>query len=242
MSDLLELVKDCGEAGHEKGNVEAAIQEANSLKDLGFNTAAAEIMRRATLKGKLNRIAEYKYVVITDEKIRTFLERKAKSRPAPVARKMDRFDRFMSGFEGIDADFGWASDTTALNTEFARQLGESARRQMDMSSQSMFVFRSMEQTFADPVATTARQIGVSDGQGYMWTWNEVPVADYKAIPPKDVLLKMGEHIARGCFDSFTIASVEKIKDPLLLGRVNGVSDRRWFVQQWGEDVSLDDVI
>lgn len=249
MSDLMELVNGCGEAAQEKGDVEAAIREANALKELGFDTAAAEIMRRATLKGKLNRIAEHKYVVITDEKIRAFLERKAKARPAPEPRMIDRFDRFIRDHamreKRLPSDFEWQSMSTTISDSFARQIEEDAQRSQARGLQNM-VSRSISM-FGDSVwggatQTSTARIGVSGGQGYMWTWKEVPVSEYKAVPPKDVLLKLAEHRARGCFDGFTIASVEKIKDPLLLGRVDGVSDRRFYVAQWGEDVALDDVI
>lgn len=226
MNDLLELVGECVEAGKEAGDIEAAIAEANSLKDLGFNTAAAEIMVRATRKGKLNRIAEQKYVVITNEKIEEFLRRKA----AVVARPtQDRFDRFMGGFTS-EIRLG----KQMLSADIANSVMMHFQRQAQLASESAW--------FSLTAQSIPSTLAAIDARGDRWVWNEVPVADYKAIPPKDVLVKMAEHKARGCFDSFTIASVEKIHDPLLLGRIEGVLDRRWYIAQWGDDVSLDDVI
>ncbi len=73
-------------------------------------------------------------------------------------------------------------------------------------------------------------------------WTEVPVEEYEGLPPKRVLETFKKHKERKVFDYFTIASVEGIKDPLLLGRLNGERSKRWFIAQWGIDVSLDDLI
>lgn len=79
------------------------------------------------------------------------------------------------------------------------------------------------------------------------TWVEAAVAKYKGIPPDDVLGKLEEAKKAGAYDYFTIATVDTrltktpIRDPLLLGRINGSTDR-YFLAQWGDDISLDDVI
>lgn len=72
-------------------------------------------------------------------------------------------------------------------------------------------------------------------------WEESALKDYTGIPPQHVLdaLKLAKD--RSCFDAFTIATVRKVKDPLLLGNINGCPDR-FFIAQWGDDVCLDDVL
>lgn len=73
-------------------------------------------------------------------------------------------------------------------------------------------------------------------------WKEERVEDYDGLPPAPVIETFKEHKARKVFDYFTIASVNSVPDPLLLGRIDGDDDNRWFIAQWGEDVCLDDVI
>ena len=73
-------------------------------------------------------------------------------------------------------------------------------------------------------------------------WKEERVEDYEGLPPAPVIKTFKEHKTRKVFDYFTIASVNDIPDPLLLGRINGDDDNRWFIAQWGKDVCLDDLI
>jgi len=245
MSDLMELVNECDTAGPEKGDTDAAISEANYLRDLGFSAAAEQIMAKATLKAKLNRISNYKYMEITDKKILSFLQRKAGQ---TEKKKADRFDRFIS--EHLDFDrTDSASQSRGFLSNLLGGLGggmDYTIRSATMTSTILDQLQAQQQTierfFTGGRMFDGSTLHVSDANGDAWAWVETPVKDYKAVPPKDVLLKMEEHKARGIFDSFTIASVEKIKDPLLLGRVEGVDDRRFFIAQWGEDIALDDVI
>ncbi|GAF68945.1 unnamed protein product [marine sediment metagenome] len=74
-----------------------------------------------------------------------------------------------------------------------------------------------------------------------YEWEEIPISEYSSLPPKGVLEELNKQRKLNCFDYFTIASVNAVKDPLLLGRLNGSADR-YFLAQWGEDISLDDVI
>lgn len=72
-------------------------------------------------------------------------------------------------------------------------------------------------------------------------WDEVVVADYTGIPPESVIGRLVEVAKKKIFDVFTVATVEHVKDPLLLGRINGC-DNAFFLAQWGDDIKLDDVI
>ena len=72
-----------------------------------------------------------------------------------------------------------------------------------------------------------------------FVWTETPLEEYPGIPPEFVLKKIEQY--KPSFDSLAIAEVNSVKDPLLLGRINGSSDR-YFLAQWGKDVKLDDII
>lgn len=88
----------------------------------------------------------------------------------------------------------------------------------------------------------ARTVHASGYQGIgIFAWEETAIEDYAGIPPDNVLSRFEEVAAKKVFDYFTIGTVQAVKDPLLMGRVKGVEDR-FFIAQWGDDVSLDDVI
>lgn len=78
------------------------------------------------------------------------------------------------------------------------------------------------------------------GVGY-FKWEEVATEQYAGIPPESVLARFEDVQRKKLFDSYTVATVGAVKDPLLLGRILGCDDR-FFIAQWGDDVSLDDVI
>lgn len=62
------------------------------------------------------------------------------------------------------------------------------------------------------------------------------------VPPADVLAKIEEAKAVGCFDYFEIAYVAVIKkDPIVFGRINDCRDR-FFIAQWDDDVSIEQII
>ena len=88
-------------------------------------------------------------------------------------------------------------------------------------------------------------------EGYIWWetevccgWYESLIGEYKKIPPLEVLKRLKEEKQKGKFDYFTIATLEErepIKDPILLGRIKN-SSTRFFLNQWGLDILLDDLI
>ena len=68
--------------------------------------------------------------------------------------------------------------------------------------------------------------------------------NYGEIPPQFVLDKMKDASADNVFDSFEIAKIDwkvEIKDPILFGRIEGCTDR-FFIAQWDDDVSIEDII
>ena len=75
----------------------------------------------------------------------------------------------------------------------------------------------------------------------------VSVQDYEGTPPDSVLEKMEKvqalEIAPGIkvFDSYEVAYIRKVPDPLLFGCVRGCPDR-FFIDQWDNDISIDELI
>lgn len=245
--DLLELVDDCAVF---KGDIEfeshqKKIEKADELAALGFTDLACEIHKNLSPHVKLARIARYGYRRITREAIEKFLARRVAlynqehETPKPTINKIKT------------PDGNWV----ALVNKFL-----CVRKQKEPALTSQWViqnkyndadeFRQREvfmQRLARNSTTNPHQIEVrtchylGGGPVGEFVWKETPVERYKGIPPQDVLETFKEHKARNLFDSFVIAEVNDVEDPLLLGRVDGVDDR-FFVAQWGKDVSLDDVI
>jgi hypothetical protein len=61
------------------------------------------------------------------------------------------------------------------------------------------------------------------------------------IVPEDVVDKLIEATDRQVFDEFYVLWVEKVKDPLLLGKIKELNDY-FLVAAWGDDVKFDDII
>lgn len=80
-------------------------------------------------------------------------------------------------------------------------------------------------------------------------WEEILIQNYQGNPPQSVLEKLVEVQKTNVFDEFTIAEVDireikepiRAKDPLLIGRIKGSSDR-YIIAQWGDDIYIDDLI
>jgi len=60
------------------------------------------------------------------------------------------------------------------------------------------------------------------------------------IMPDHILESLETAKARELFDDFAVLYVEKVKDPLLLGIVEGCEDY-FFIAEWGEDVSFEQI-
>lgn len=68
-----------------------------------------------------------------------------------------------------------------------------------------------------------------------------PVQDYEACPPEDVLMAMEVAQEKKCFDSFEVAYIKNVKDPILFGRIETCSDR-FYIAQWDDDVKIEDIL
>lgn len=72
----------------------------------------------------------------------------------------------------------------------------------------------------------------------------IPLAQYTAIPPENVLAALEEAKNVGCFDAFEVAKIEwreEIKDPILFGTIEGCTDK-FFISQWDDDVKVEDLL
>ncbi len=71
-----------------------------------------------------------------------------------------------------------------------------------------------------------------------------PTENYSEVPPDHVLKSLEDALEKKCFDSFEIAhivDVVKVPDPILFGRIEGCTDR-FFIDQWDDDVSIQDIL
>lgn len=80
-----------------------------------------------------------------------------------------------------------------------------------------------------------------DGNGGRHALSFSKIEDYEAAPPMDVLDLLETAKGHKCFDSFEIVYIKKIKDPLLLGVIEGCSDK-FFIGQWDDDISINDIL
>jgi hypothetical protein len=81
-----------------------------------------------------------------------------------------------------------------------------------------------------------------------------PIENYTGVPegadiseaknkivPENIVDKLIEAKDRQVFDTYHVLWVEKVKDPLLLGKVNELQDY-FLIAEWGDDVRFDDII
>jgi len=70
----------------------------------------------------------------------------------------------------------------------------------------------------------------------------VEVKDYKRLPPDNVLEALKKAQADDLFDSFHIAYIERVKDPILFGQIKAFKNLYFFIAQWGDDVKFEDIL
>lgn len=79
-----------------------------------------------------------------------------------------------------------------------------------------------------------------DASGYK-SLSFTPIEQYEEVPPQNVLVSLEGAINKRCFDSYEVAHIIRVKDPILFGRIEGCPDR-FFIDQWDLDVSIDDIL
>lgn len=83
---------------------------------------------------------------------------------------------------------------------------------------------------------------LNGGEIGQFVWEEKEIKDYAGIPPQKVLDRIRQVKELGVFEYFTVASVKGIKDPLVLGRFKDDNDNRYFIDQWGDDVKIEELM
>ena len=73
-----------------------------------------------------------------------------------------------------------------------------------------------------------------------------PIEQYEEVPPTHVLDKLEKAQALKCgdlqvFDTFEVAHIVNVKDPILFARIKGCPDR-FFIDQWNDDVRIEDIL
>lgn len=79
---------------------------------------------------------------------------------------------------------------------------------------------------------------------YDSTWQTLgftAIEQYDKCPPESVLASLEEAQNRKIFDSYEVAHIVNVKDPILFGRINGCPDR-FFIDQWDTDVTIKDLL
>jgi len=98
-----------------------------------------------------------------------------------------------------------------------------------------------EEKVADFQSKLRKKTANWDGRQGYHKLDFVPVESYENVPTPDVLAEMEVAQGRKCFDSYEVAYIKQVEDPLLFGRIKGCPDR-FFIAQWDNDVSIDDIL
>lgn len=250
-SILLELVETGVEVNEPYKDVTNVLNKAAQLEELGFKDAAIELKAKALKTLRLAKLTEFKYIKITTEMIQKFLDRKAeqynKEHPIEKSAESPRYI-FSTGINGLGSALGGI--TFFNSSETAMQ--QIAAQQQYAAPANTFI------AFDNPNIGNGLSIGVSGvryipsmmartndfttGKGIgQYKWLEQDIKQLKKLPPDNVLNKLATEKERNLFDYFTVARLEELPDPLLLGRIDGSEDR-FFIAQWDNDITLDELI
>ena len=211
METLMTLIEQGAEEKEQTISI-SSITTQNELEELGFKKISNDILSKIEVKKKVNNIAKYKYLKITDLMIHTYLDNKVKE-----------YNKIHEKLKTLPILYGTLSSGSIF-------WGEIPGIQDNKNSKITEIIKQTCDYYSREKGTIGK-----------FVWKECPIEEYESIPPKEVLTKLRMHKNRLLFDYFTIASVENIKDPLLFGRINE-TEYRYFIAQWGEDIKLDDLV
>ena len=241
METLMKLVGDaeCLEETPEPKPNESRIK---LLADLGFNAAKENLSLRFNKKHQLAQIAKYKYLVITPAKIEAFLQNKVDEYNELHSQPKDKKNTFTTTYAN-NALF-YDSYASLFN---AAGFGVVGQQQIESMYNQQLLARGLSNVSTNSPkrrAITKQTIDYNSSNPDTigkFCWTETPVENYEGLPPDNVLETFKKHKERKIFDYYTVAEVEHVHDPLLLGRLHN-NDNCYFIAQWGDDVKLDDVI
>lgn|SRR3990167_8004891 len=250
---LLELIDMCEDA-EKVSFIPEKMARITELKVLGFSGIADRLMNEESKKEKLHRIGEEGYIKITDQKIGDFLDRKVLAYNKTHKKKetlLDQatFDRVtghtymstrdMMGTPGAIYPMDYSISERA--NAYQQRMYEDSMRIAMMPHMIYNEWHTKEHA-ADMHSISRETCDRMRSEGIgQYIWKENRLADYKDIPPRKVLDVLKSVLSLQIFDYFTIAEVNEVKDPLLLGRLTDCKDR-YYLAQWGDDVTLDDLI
>ena len=234
---LMELVDDCKKFTSSKVlDGDDKLAKIKELEELGLVKAVKKKKDEINSKAKLARISEFCYIVIGKDKIKKYLKTKVERYEQEHPKKKEKSQAI--GVT-IGVDFAGCADFLTISSpvSFAPVHMNGGIFAVSTSFTSAESIRESE-TFSEQTHDYMNSDPKSIGQ---FKWTEVDVREYEGLPPKSVIDIFKEHKRRNLFDYFTIASVNAVHDPLLLGRIDGSSER-FFIGQWGDDVQLDDLL
>ena len=261
METLQELIEMGTKVTDTYEKVDENLSRAVELEALGFKKMATDIYKEIERKDKLSRLTGY--IKVSEENIKSYLKRKVERYNREHQRQSsaitDTGFSSMANYRRMLEARMWAFNP--LTGSSAGQSGNSyadavrEQQQREMISQQMEESRRMMASMQLPdfagmySSPSNSDFKLSErtcdytngGEIGQFIYNEIKLENYPAIPPSHILENLKVHKDLHLFDYFTIGSVEKVKDPILWGRIEGSTDR-YFICQWGEDISLDDII
>jgi len=222
--NLSEILQEA-EAVKAQGAIKNSANQLHSqLKNLGFEHLADRVSIKLFKIQKLKVLQKFKYVQITEEKIKLFLKRKVEE-----YNKINHEKSNLDGIVSITGNYMYYSNSTIMWT-----ISDEA----SVVEPPKKVFVGTRETYSEHTCDYMSNDKGSIGQ---FVWEETPLHEVEQLPPRNVLKTLDIHKSRKIFDYFTIAKVKGLYDPILFGRLLNSSDR-YFIAQWGDDVNLDDVI
>jgi len=217
--DLKEILGDAQKVWAKELTVGRVAKEIQ-LEKLGFKAIHSKLQT----DNKLSKLAKYKYVKITEDKIKVFIDRKAKEYDESIPNvQLNHKGPMLSEMHFRPGSIYYANTPGDTYNYWGH---DEIERPIDN-----YVYSKHTNHYTSEAKDTIGR----------FEWVEKPLEKIEELPPDNVLIKLAEHKQRNIFDYFTIAKVEGMYDPLLFGRIKGSTDR-FFIAQWGDDVSLDDVI
>ena len=70
----------------------------------------------------------------------------------------------------------------------------------------------------------------------------IEIKDYDRLPPDEVLEALTKAKDQDLFDTFHIAYIRRVKDPILFGKIKAFKNLYFFIAQWGDDVKFEDIL
>lgn len=238
MKTLMELVDKCKpfEYSYTK-DIEELFLKAEELKQLGFRNASEELLEKVDKNHKLKEISKLGYLMISPKKIKAYLKMKVarynkEHRNDPKVTSDGFSINFNGGFSPLYLSVDGNCSFVTLDDAVIKAIVDAEQAKNDA--------KQKEETFDEHTCDYHKTDKNTIGR-FMWT--ETPVKDYKDVPPANILEIMKDHVRKGIYDYFTIASVSHVVDPILLGRVYGCEERFFIPKcQWGDDIQIDDLV